>query len=191
MWSSVVNALKSLAETEKKIQLQAVNGFRRCDVKPELQLCTCICRFVYLHLTVLFSESQTLCFYVLQQAFMCLPVRFVFVSCAFQWICSSAGLLAESTAHWSAIKPSCAAGTACKRLCFETTCHHTSGDYGALLSLSLCRTHSSYYTICKTLHQWGTCLFFFSLQYEGTITSLCNRPLRWVSSDKTRCHNRG
>lgn len=75
----------------------------------------------------------------------CTPTRFhvpacevcVRLPCLFRWICSAARLLAESTAHWSPIKPSGAAGTACKRLCFETTCHHTSGDYGALLSRAL------------------------------------------------------
>lgn len=119
---------------------------------------------------------------------MCLRVRLVFVSCAFQWICCTARLLAESTAHWSPIKPSGAAGTACKGFALRLPVI-THQEITALCSLTLSVrwTHSSYYTICKTLHQWGTYLYtepeiVFQTQKHDHVIVRQTSPLRQAAT---------
>lgn len=71
-------------------------------------------------------------------------------------------LLAESTAHWSPIKPSSAAGTTRKGFALRLPVIAHQEIMARARSLTSCPclrwTHSSYYTICKTLHQWGTYL---------------------------------
>ena len=117
---------------------------------------------MHLNPPVLFFCEPDIVFLCTPHAFMCLRVRFVFVSCAFRWICCTARLLAESTAHWSPIKPSSAAGTVRKGFALRLpviTHQEIMALCSLTLSLSARWTHSSYYTICKTLHQWGTYLY--------------------------------
>lgn len=119
--------------------------------------CTSVCEarvpvsgsFIFSELDIVLPRTR--------QAFMCLRVRYVFVSRAFLWICCAPRLLTESTAHWSPIKPSSAAGTACKGFALRLPVI-THQEIMALCSVSLSRSLRSYYTICKTLHQWGTYL---------------------------------
>lgn len=107
---------------------------------------------MYLYQSVWFLWTST------PLAFMCLLVRLVFVSCAFRWICCSPRLLTDSTPHWSPIKPSSAAGTACKGFALRLPVIAHQALCSLTLSLCVRWTHSSYYTICKALHQWGTYL---------------------------------
>lgn len=162
--------------------------------------CTSVCEarvpvsgsFIFSELDIVLPRTR--------QAFMCLRVRYVFVSRAFLWICCAPRLLTESTAHWSPIKPSSAAGTACKGFALRLPVI-THQEIMALCSVSLSLAlspqllhHLQNVTSMRYISQHGAADNLWHFKHRGTITSSCSsRPLCWVGrrvlecSDNARC----
>ena len=143
--------------------------------------------------------------------FMCPRVRFVS-----PWILrGTPQLLAESTSHWSPIKPSERCRYGVRGLLFfflpfpalrlPVITHQEITALCSSRSLPAPKhTHGSYYTICKTLHQCGTYLNtepgdnLWHFKHRGTVgvivlqqalsAELAARVLERSDNARCRCH---